>query len=462
MATPLTPQNVALKAVREPDFTLPRREPAIPDAVYAGRLEKTVAAMRGRGLDVLVLYADREHFANFDWLLGFGPRFEEAILVLNADKSAHVFLGNECYGLHRISRIPVKAELYQAISLPNQPTCAMKDLGGLLAAAGVGPKKKVGIAGWKLMAPVYGTRDMFDAPSFIVDSVRELAGRDMVENATDLFIHPGYGVRTVNGADEIAWFEYGAATQNMLAGLRTGMTELEVTRLMNTGGMPVSCHPLCNTGYKVDIGLVSPTTNEIKLGDPFCCSQGLLGGLTCRAGFVAYGPDDLPDGAKDYVDVVSKPYYATVANWYEKLEIGVSGGAIFDMVQSTYPKEKYHWELNPGHLIGTEEWLSSPIYPGSDLKLKSGMCVQMDIIPYPPKPYAGANCEDGVALADEALRREIEEKHPEAWTRMQARRRHMTEVLGINLRPEVLPLSNLAATYRPYMLNKDLALVIQR
>ncbi len=38
----------------------------------------------------------------------------------------------------------------------------------------------------------------------------------------------------------------------------------------------------------------------------------------------------------------------------------------------------------------------------------------------------------------------------------------MTEVLNIQIRPEVLPLSNLAATYRPLFLAKDKALVVER
>ena len=87
------------------------------------------------------------------------------------------------------------------------------------------------------------------------------------------------------------------------------------------------------------------------------------------------------------------------------------------------------------------------------------MCVQMDIIPS-MAGYAGANCEDGIAIADADMRREIQERFPRVWTRIEARRRHMIDVLKINIADEVLPLSNLAATYRPYMLNKDMALAV--
>ena len=38
----------------------------------------------------------------------------------------------------------------------------------------------------------------------------------------------------------------------------------------------------------------------------------------------------------------------------------------------------------------------------------------------------------------------------------------MAETLNIKLKPEVLPLSNIAGLYRPYMLNKDKAFVVER
>lgn len=40
------------------------------------------------------------------------------------------------------------------------------------------------------------------------------------------------------------------------------------------------------------------------------------------------------------------------------------------LIESVLPKEIYHWQLNPGHLTADEEWMSSPIYPGSEKMLK--------------------------------------------------------------------------------------------
>lgn len=456
--------NIILTSVKNLEIGLPKEEPVLPDSLYQMRLEKVLGSMKSNDYEYLLIYADREHYSNFDFVAGFDPRFEEALLVLRKDGRASCLLGNECLNLHKIGRIPMEGILYQAFSLPGQPIDKLEDLTEILKKLGIVNGDKVGIVGWKLMYPRYGTKDVFDVPAYLVDAARRAVGSGSVENATDLFIHPAYGVRIVNTADDIALYEFGAAyasetLKDLIDAVQPGMTELEASCKMQFGGLPLSCHPLTLSGERCDRGLVSPTTKVIELGDRFNCSNGLRGGLSCRTGFMAESEKDLPDGAEDYLDVVAKPYYATVVNWYEMIGIGVHCADLYRMVQDTYPKEKYGWVLNPGHLVSTEEWLSSPIAEDSDVVIRSGMCFQMDIIPAPPKPYAGANCEDGLAIADEELRNELKEKYPEVWKRIELRRKHMMEVLGIQLKPEILPLSNLAATYRPYFMAKDKALV---
>jgi hypothetical protein len=111
--------------------------------------------------------------------------------------------------------------------------------------------------------------------------------------------------------------------------------------------------------------------------------------------------------------------------------------------------------LNPGHLIHLEEWLSSPIYQESTDRLQSGMALQVDVIPATNTPYHTTNIEDGIALADEPLRNALALNYPEAWQRIQQRRVFMQDVLGIHLKPEVLPFSNIPAYLPPYWLSPD-------
>ena len=87
------------------------------------------------------------------------------------------------------------------------------------------------------------------------------------------------------------------------------------------------------------------------------------------------------------------------------------------------------------------------------------MLVQMDIIPG-MDGYSGPNCEDGICIADEELQRGLESEYPDVWRRMQERKAYMKEVLGINLKPEVFPMSDLAGWFNPFLLNRKNAFVV--
>ena len=101
--------------------------------------------------------------------------------------------------------------------------------------------------------------------------------------------------------------------------------------------------------------------------------------------------------------------------------------------------------------------MSSPIWDGSPIKLRSGMMFQMDIIPSIPG-YGGTNAEDGVMLASDELRQEIADKFPGMWRRICRRRNYMTEVLGIPLKEELLPMTDSVGYLRPLLLNQKMAL----
>jgi hypothetical protein len=72
--------------------------------------------------------------------------------------------------------------------------------------------------------------------------------------------------------------------------------------------------------------------------------------------------------------------------------------------------------------------------------------------------YFTTNIEDGIALADADLRSAFERCYPEAWNRIRARRAFMQNVLGIELKPEVLPFSNIPAFLPPFWLAPDHAM----
>ena len=135
------------------------------------------------------------------------------------------------------------------------------------------------------------------------------------------------------------------------------------------------------------------------------------------------------------------------------MSIGVTGGELYNAVHDRIGDPFFGVELNPGHLIGMDEWINSPIYEDSADRIKPGMALQVDIIPATGTEYFTINTEDGIAIADQSIRNALMEKYPEAWTRITKRRDYMVDQLGIRLQPEVLPFSNIAGHLSPFILN---------
>jgi hypothetical protein len=459
--------HIVFDKVKDLEIDLPERLPEIPDDLYINRLSVVRSRMEEQNIDSIIIYADKEHFSNFRYLAGFEPRFEEGILIVHRNGPSYVLLGRECYGMHKLSKIDVNPLFYSSLSIPNNVR-TFERLEDLLIEAKIEENQNIGVVGWKLLEDDIGqySTKLFDVPSFIMSAIVNVAGEQNVFNVTSWFSNPDDGIRTINNADEIAFFEFGAAwasegVKNILNKLEVGISEIELANHLPHLGLPLSCHPMVSSGSRASLGLVSPSSKKIELGDHFTTCFGLQGGLSCRAGYVANSIDDIPEGERDYIEKVVKPFYAVVASWYEQIGIGVTGNEMFEVVNSTFPSEEFGWTLNPGHLIADEEYLSSPFYRGSETTFKSGQIVQLDIIPSPESPYYSTNAEDGVVLADENLRNEIALKHPKVWERLEKRRKYMIEELGISLKPEVLPMSNLAGLLRPLLLNHEYGMKIK-
>ena len=161
------------------------------------------------------------------------------------------------------------------------------------------------------------------------------------------------------------------------------------------------------------------------------------------------------------MDALAKPYFAASATWYSTIAPGVTGGEVYAAVDAVLPKSEYSWQLNPGHLTAMEEWLSSPIEKDSPIPLRSGMILQMDIIPR-LAPYGGVSAEDGAAIADADLREELRIRFPDTWARMQRRRDYIIHTLGIALEESVLPMSDTVGYLRPLLLAKGNALRVKK
>jgi hypothetical protein len=449
-----------LRDIKLPDFGVPSTQPVLSPDLYAARFARFADRVRAAGLGAAVVYSDREHFANLAYLTGFDPRFEEAVMVFVPERQPVLLTGPENQGTGRAASIELDVKLYPPFGLLGQERRSTPPLADVLRAAGLASGMKIGVVGWKYfgLSEAAAPETWIDIPAYVADTIRGITGPSgSVVNATAILMDASSGLRAINDIDQLAQFEFAAShvsegVKRVLFGVKPGMREYEAAELMRLRGFPVSCHPMLSAGPRAHLGLGSPSDREIGRGEPFTVALGLWGGLTARAGFLVADANELDQGIRDYVDRLAGPYFACAAAWYETVGIGVGGGEIDALVKRHLGAAFFNVGLNPGHLIHLDEWMNTPIYPGSSERLQSGQALQLDIIPATGTPYFTTNIEDGIALLDEPGRRAFAERFPEAWRRIEARRAFMADTLGIRLKPEVLPLSNLAGYLPPFLL----------
>ena len=448
-----------------PDHGTPDLPPVFAPAEAEARLAAVRTAMSGAGHQALVVYADREHAANLHWLTGFDPRFEEAVLVVT-EGDALLLAGNECLAYTVVSPLVasgrVRTGLCASLSLPSQPRGTRRLWEWLADIIPAGAT--VGAVGWKW----YGADELppgadpalaLDIPAFLADPLRDRAGR--VENATALFMHPGHGLRARVGADDIARLEFSnhmaaSALKRMVFALQEGMTDFAAVEAARIGGLPLGCHVTFAMGATP--GLSGPVGDRVRRGVPASFNIAHWGSNICRAGWMARGPGDLPDRAAGYLEAFVFPYTRAMSDWCAMMRPGVAGGAVWAMIHDRLPAA-FGITLNPGHLIGLDEWMSSPICPESGIALASGMAMQMDVIPAHPD-WGSTRMEDGYVIADETLREDLTRRHPNVARRCAARAGFMRQVIGMEVPDSLLPLADTCGIIAPWLLDPAQVVVL--
>ncbi|MCK5579575.1 MAG: hypothetical protein KAI63_08635, partial [Planctomycetes bacterium] len=341
--------------------------PPPPDArELQNRIDATRARMEKKNLTHLIVYGDREHFANLAYLTGFDPRFEEAVLIIGQKDTPLLLVGNECAGYLTVSSLynakKLRHERFQSLSLLSQPREDSRPIKEIFADEGIKKNSRVGCVGWK-----YFSKDehptgnqAIEIPAYLVDTLREMTGHDKVVNATDIFMNPEDGLRTYCSPSEIAYFEYSGilaseGIKKMIFGLKEGMIDYDVVKLAELNGEPLGCHLTMVTGDNRDRGLSSPIGAQIRRGDPFATNICYWGSNVCRAGWIAESAKDLPAAAQDYVENFAGPYIEAVNDWFGLLKIGTTGDQLNRAITEKLPFDKFGIFLNAGHLIHLDE-----------------------------------------------------------------------------------------------------------
>ena len=437
---------------------------------YLRRLALLRAGMAARGLDFCLVYGDREHFANRDYLSGYDCRFEEGLFLVPAAGAPTLLLGNEGMAYSYAVPYEINRVYYRNFSLQGQPRCKTETLAGIFRDAGIGGESRLGVIGWKYFLSGYDTADpehTYDLPHYVMEAIFRVCPPERVVNATDLLTGLEGGVRlNVRSAREIAAAEAAAARTcnavlRMLRAVKPGMTEYEVSQRAGIGFAPWCMYPMVNFGPEhVALGLCSPSDDTaLRLGDPCGLCYGVRGSLSSRVGVAAWDRESMGEYAPLLESFYGK-FFEALCAWYGALSIGVTGHTLHRAVHDIIGAPEYNVHLNVGHYIGGDEWVNSPVWEGSEHRLADGAYFQTDIIASGYGPVRTAICEDPVILAGPELRGALAAEYPQVYGRVMARREAMAE-LGIALHDEVLPLSNLNGAMFPFMLNLDTVFAVE-
>lgn len=459
--------TIKVKTVQQPKLDHENKRVFLSDETIAKRKQAVISLMKKYQFSSLVVYADKEHGSNFEYLTGFIPRFEEGLMVVNVDGTSSLILGNENFNKVKYSRVASKGVKCPLFSLANQPMDFGMTMKDYLRQAEIDSTQRVGLVGWKLLSEnVEDFAQTYDVPEFIVTGLKTLVGEEKLFNGTHVFVDANEGARAVNNANEIAFYEYGAslASDGVLEAmnqLAIGVTESEIGDTLNKDGQYNTVVTIAAFGDRFVNANIYPTEKTLNTGDKVALTVAYKGGLSSRVGYAVTNAEELEAADPGYLAEMVIPYYSAYHFWLENIKIGGKAGAFYESFETFFPQSEHGWELCPGHLVADEEWMSSPFYAGSQATIQSGMIFQLDFIPIHPK-HNGVSAESTLVLADETLRAEIQTQYPSLWERMMARRRYMKEELGIDLSAEILPMCSTLGYLRPYLLNKEAALVVSK
>lgn len=179
-----------------------------------------------------------------------------------------------------------------------------------------------------------------------------------------------------------------------------------------------------------------------------------------RAGIVAESEAALPASIRDYVDRLVTPCYAALVECWETVGLDVPGGALRQIVERRLGNPFFGIAGDPLTIVGGDGGAAPPAVTDGE-PLASGTVLRIAVVPA-AEGYGSSIAEDTIALAGEALRAGLAERYPEAWERIRLRRAFLREVLGIGIRPEVLPLGALPGWLPPFLLDPRRAMTVFR
>ena len=290
--------SIALAAVGLPPLDVPDVQPAIAGAEYDARIRALAERVEA---DRIVVYGDREHFANLAFFCGFDPRFEEALLVVGGGEARAA--GGERGSLVCVARDRRRRRRPLPLALADGSGPEWRPAPRRCPRATRGSRaeqRRLGRLEGARAERVGARRRAIAAPAFIVDTRPPPDRTGRRSHRPDACRHRARRRSAdVSSADQIAAFEWAAARSSravarVVLAARPGVTAQQAAGAMGYEGEPLSVHTMFSSGPEVAVGLRSPTARRSSSAMPRRLQSASGAGLCCRAGLVADAAPRIP------------------------------------------------------------------------------------------------------------------------------------------------------------------------
>jgi Xaa-Pro aminopeptidase len=365
----------------------------IPREEYPQRVAKAAKLIADAGLDVLVANSNEADYANVRYFSAYWPLFEMGGVAIAPSGQAALMIGLEseeyARGRSVISNIKLMKE-YRETADPAYPGMAASTYTDTFASIGVKNPKRIGLAGYLCtnMAMYEGLKECFPNA--------EIVKADNIMTT----------LRSIKSSAEIACLREGLrvgeiALEAMLAAVKPGMTELELTGVavdaVYRNGGECEAHTVYSFGGKKTTNAISRATHRmLEKGDIVQINiGGKIDGYSPSVGRpICLGK--MTDSQRRLIEFGREMHYKT----YEWMQTGAVAGDVARKYEE-YVKQagmgKYYL-YGPCHGLGMIEVEKPWLETCSEYRLQPNMTFQADTFFY-DKDF-GLRWENGLLVTE--------------------------------------------------------------
>lgn len=346
----------------------------IPEAEYQERLQKAVALVQQRGLDVLVVNSNEADYANVRYFANFWPLFETAGVAISPSGKAALMVGPESmkYASDRsmVQNIFQLME-YRESADPAYPELKASTYTDVFNSIGVkGKLLRIGIGGYLVSNPIQ------------LAGLKECYPEAEIVRADDIMV----ALRSVKSEAEIACIREGLritelATQEVIRHIRPGVTELQMVgvaqKTIYENGAEYEGLPMYVFSEKSTRHAISRSTyREIQKGDIVQLNlSAKVDGYSPSIGMpISMGP--LVGRKREIVEFGLEAHHWT----YDQLRAGVLAADVAKNFIGLFKKRGYYdnYLYGPCHGTGLIEVEAPWMESSSNYPLKENMTFQVD------------------------------------------------------------------------------------